>query len=118
MNGKRSVFKMEECTSAVPPGSALGLVIFAIFISGLGKGVSSDGAEFAGEPEVCSIVKVSSQHLTIDSWMIKWEIKVSVVDVTYKEKLCLHRPVTPLREVAWGLSVCFFPSISRKIQWN
>lgn len=65
VNGKWSVFKMEECTSAIPPRSALGLVMFAIFVSGLGKSVSSDGAEFAGELEVCSVVKMSS-HCTAE----------------------------------------------------
>lgn len=60
MNGKLSVFKMEEHTSAVPLGSVLGLVIFAVFINGLGKGVSSDGAKFAGEVEVCNVVKMST----------------------------------------------------------
>jgi len=61
MNGKWSVFKMEERASAVPPASVLGLVIFAVFINGLGKGVSRDGAEFAGEAELCSVVKMSAQ---------------------------------------------------------
>lgn len=54
------MFKPEEHTSAVPPGSVLGLVIFAVFRNGPGRGVSSDGTEFAGEAEVCSVVKMST----------------------------------------------------------
>lgn len=64
MNGKRSVFKTEECISAVPPGSVLGLVVFTVFRNVPGKGVSSDGTEFGDEAEVCSVVKMST-HCTV-----------------------------------------------------
>lgn len=54
------MFKTEEFISAVPPGSVPELVVFTVFRNDTGKGVRSDGTEFAGEVEVCTVVKMST----------------------------------------------------------
>lgn len=45
--------------------------------------------------------------------MIKWEIKVNVVDVTYKKKLCLHKEKVqisyPTQGSGLGVVCVFFP---------